>query len=102
MLKFVVKKAVGKIQPRLLKGCKVHWHRSCQHVAEKVLSTEERGREKKVFLQIASKIQTLDSSIGTIACFEALCRVQRVAKLLKIIPTLHKADEAKFIDKKCN
>ena len=65
-------------------------------------STEERGREKKLLLQTASKIQTLDSSIGRIACFETLCGIRHVAELLKIIPTLRKADEAKFIDKNCN
>ena len=54
-----LKIAVGKnMAEKLLKGCKVYWQRSSQRVAEKVLSTEERGREK-VFLQIASKIQTL-------------------------------------------
>ena len=98
-----LKIAVGKnMAEKLLKGCKVHWQRSCQRVAEKVLLTEERGREKKVFLQIASKIQTLDSSISIIACFEALCGVRPVTELLKIIPTLCKGDDAKFIDEKCD
>ena len=63
---------------KLLKGCKVHWQRSCQHVAEKVLSSQERGGEKKIFLQITSKVQILDSSVSIIACFEALCGVRPV------------------------
>ena len=42
------KTAVGKnMAEKLLKGCKVHWQRSCQHVAEKVLSSQERGKEEK-------------------------------------------------------
>ena len=44
-----------KTKEKLLKGCKVHWQRSCQRIAEKVLSSQKRGREKKAFLQIASK-----------------------------------------------
>ena len=51
-----LKTAVGKdMAEKLLKGCKVHWQRSCQRVAEKVLSSHDRLREKRVFLQIASK-----------------------------------------------
>ena len=65
-----LKIAAGKdTAEKLLKGCKVHWRRSCQRVAEKVLSSQIRGREKKVFLQIASKIQFLDSSVSIIAWF---------------------------------
>ena len=56
-----LKTAVGKdMAEKLLKGCKVHWQRSCQRVAEKVLSSRDRLREKRVFLQIASKIQILE------------------------------------------
>ena len=83
---------------KLLKCCKVHWQRSCQRVAEKVLSSQERGREKKIVLQNTSKIQTLDSSVSIIACFEALCGVRPVAELLKIIPTLCESDNTRFID----
>ena len=94
-----LKTAVGKnMAEKLLKGCKVHWQRSCQRVAEKVLSSQERGREKKIVLQNTSKIQTLDSSVSIIACFEALCGVRPVAELLKIIPTLCESDNARFID----
>ena len=36
--------AVGKdTAEKLLKGCKVHWQRSCQRVADKVTKTE-KGR----------------------------------------------------------
>ena len=34
---------------KLLKGCKVHWQRSCQRVADKVLSSHDRKREKDRF-----------------------------------------------------
>ena len=44
-----LKTAVGKdMAEKLLKGCKVHWQRSCQRVAEKVLSSRDRLREKSV------------------------------------------------------
>ena len=98
-----LKIAAGKdTAEKLLKGCKVHWQRSCQRVAEKVLSSQERGREKKVFLQIASKIQFLDGSVSRIACFEALCGVRPVVQLLQIVPTLCMADDAKYIDDNCD
>ena len=60
-----LKAAVGKdMAEKLLKGCKVHWQQSCERVAEKVLSSRDRLREKRVFLQIASKIQILYSSVN--------------------------------------
>ena len=91
-----LKTAVGKnMAEKLLKGCKVHWQR-------KVLSSQERGREKKIFLQITSKVQILDSSVSIIACFEALCGVRPVEELLKIVPTLCESDDARFIDENCD
>ena len=97
-----LKTAVGKdMAEKLLKGCKVHWQRSCQRVAEKVLSSRDRLRER-VFLQIASKIQILESSVTIIACFEALCGVRSVTELLQIVPNLCKADDAEFIDGNCD
>ena len=49
-----------------------------------------------------SIIQVLDSSVSIIACFEALCGVRLVAQLLQIVPTLCKADDAKYIDDSCD
>ena len=92
----------NEMAEKLLKGCKVHWQRSCQRVAEKVISSKERGREKKVFLQIAYKIQVLDSSVSVIACFESLCGVRPVTQLLQIVPDVCSNDDAKFVDKNCD
>ena len=56
--------AVGKdTAEKLLKGCKVHWQRSCQRVADKVAKSKDRKREKFFFLKILSQIQQLDSSL---------------------------------------
>ena len=45
-----LKAAVGdKLAVSLLRGCKVHWLRSCQRVAEKVASSEYKNLEKKSF-----------------------------------------------------
>ena len=46
--------AVGKgTAGKLLKGCKVHWQRSCQRVAEKVAKSNDRKWEKSIFMRIA-------------------------------------------------
>ena len=42
--------AVGKVVAKqLLKGCKVHWQRSCQRVAERVTSSSNKKREGGYF-----------------------------------------------------
>ena len=98
-----LKMAVGKkTAENLLKGCKVHWQRSCQHVADKVLSSQDKVKEKGVFLKICSQIQVLESTIKIVACFETLCRVRSVADLLKLLPKLCDIEDAKFIDANCD
>ena len=93
-----LKTAVRKnIAEKLLKGCKVHWQQSCERVAEKVLSSQERGREKIFFCKLPLKFRLLTVLLSIIACFEALCGVRPVAELLKIIPTLCESDDARFI-----
>ena len=53
-----LRKAAGKkMAETLLKGCKVHWHRSCQRVADKVSSSKDKKKEKSVFMKICSQIQ---------------------------------------------
>ena len=47
----------------LIKGCRVLWQRSCQRVADKMLSSQEKVREKGIFLKIRSQIQVLESTI---------------------------------------
>ena len=42
--------AIGKEKAeKLLKGCKVHWIRSCQRVANKIASSSNKQREKHCF-----------------------------------------------------
>ena len=61
---------------KLLKRCKVHWQHLCQCVAERYrYHNREKKKKKGLFLKICSKIQVLESSISTIACFETLCNV---------------------------
>ena len=65
--------AIGKEKAeKLLKGCKVHWIRSCQRVANKIASSSNKQREKTLFLHLASTIPNLKSSIKAVACFETL------------------------------
>ena len=98
-----LKMAVGKkMAESLLKGCKVHWQRSCQRVADKVVSSDDIQREKSLFLKIASQISKLESSVNIVACFETLCGVRSVKQLLEKLPSLCSSDDAAFIDKDCD
>ena len=98
-----LKIAVGKkTAEKLHKGCKVHWQRSCQRVADRVLSSRDKMRERSMFLKISSQIQALESAVKIVACFETLCSVRSVADLLNLLPTLSNHDDAKFIDENCN
>ena len=93
-----LRKAAGKKSAeKLLKGCKVHWQRSCQRIADKVLSSQD-NKEKSIFMKICSQIQKLDSSVNIIACFEALCGVRPIIELQKLIPSVCSIEDAKFID----
>ena len=95
--------AVGKnTAEKLLRGCKVHWQRSCQRVADKVAKSGDRKREKGMFLKISSQIQRLDSTVNIVACFETLCGVRSVKQLHEVIPTLCSVDDAAFVDKNCD
>ena len=92
--------AVGKtLAQQLLKGCKVHWQRSCQRVADKVVPSAVKARERNVFLKICSQVQILNSAVRIVACFETLCGVRSVTKLLEALPDLCTKDDGKFIDK---
>ena len=56
-----LKAAIGESQASaLIKGCKVHWLRSCQRVADKV--TSNCNAEKEMFLKIAQKTVSLQCS----------------------------------------
>ena len=56
----------------LLKGCQVHWLRSCKRVAERIASSTNKHMEYRIFIKIATKIQVLKSAINTVVCFETL------------------------------
>ena len=83
---------------RLLKGCKVHWQWSCQHVTEKELSTEERKDVRPNCFKYSDSWQLYKYN----SLFWTALWIWPVAELLKTIPTLCKTDEAKLIDEKCN
>ena len=94
-----LKAAIGsKLAMSLLRGCKVHWLRSCQRVADRVASAENKSLEKDIFLRIAGKIQFLKSAVDTIACFETLCGVRTVTQLVDKLPDICSQEEAKTID----
>ena len=94
-----LKAAIGNtLAVSLLKGCKVHWIRSCQRVANRVASPTNRDLEKKLFLQIAGKIQSLESAVDKIACFETLCGVYTIKQLLEKLPDVCTKEEAEDAD----
>ena len=98
-----LKMAIGKdLAEKLLKGCKVHWIRSCQRVADKVAKSRDKKRERDIFIKISSHIQTLECTVHIVACFESLCGVRSVSQLLKSLPGICSADDAKFIDDNCD
>ena len=98
-LKIVVGKSMADT---LLKGCKVHWQRSCQRVADRIMSSDQRQREKGFLPKIVSKIPKLVSPVSIVACFETLCGVRSVKQLLDKIPSLCSNDDAKFVDESCD
>ena len=46
-----LKKAIGNdVAEKLLKGCNVHWLRSCKRIAERIATSADRPRERSIFL----------------------------------------------------
>ena len=69
--------AVGEHKAgELLKGCKVHFQLSCQCIANRIVSSKNKQKEK-VFLATANQIQKQDA-VKIVACFETLCGVRTV------------------------
>ena len=67
-----LKLAIGeKASMQLLRGCRVHWIRSCQRVCDRVASSIDKGKEKAVFRTLASAITYLDDRGHILACFQA-------------------------------
>ena len=52
----------------LLKGCKVHWIRLCQRVAERIASSSNKKLESDIFMKISARIQTLQSAVDIRSC----------------------------------
>ena len=87
-----------KLAISLLRGCKVHWIRSCQRVADRVASPRNKELEKYKFLRIARKIQSLESAVDTIACFETLCGVRTITQLQEKLVDVCSKEEARAAD----
>ena len=94
--------AIGKdLAEKLLKGCRVLWIRSCQHVADKAKSRDKK-REKDIFIKISTRIQTLECTVHIVACLESVCGVRSVSQLVKSVPGICSADDAQFVDDNCD
>ena len=83
----------------LLKGCKVHWQRSCQLIANRIASSKNKQKEK-VFLAIANQIRKQDAA-KIVACFESLCGVRTVNELVKLNIEISQED-ADYVDNNCD
>lgn len=95
-------KAVGKdTAVTLLKGCNVHWIRSWQRVRDRVCSSNDSLREKKLFGLIASNIQKLPSGSTLCNAFEVLCKQKSAFCLIGRVKGFTD-DDAKFIDNDTN
>ena len=74
---------------KLLKGCRVHWIRSCQRVSEKIFKS---STEKKVFKELSSAITCLKKPTNIIACFQSLCGERCVVSMTSIVTTINSED----------
>ena len=83
---------------RLLKGCHVHWIRSCQRVSDGICKS---STEKNVFKALSSAITCLKKPTNIIACFQALCGERSMASMTSIVTSLSSKD-AKYVDKHCD
>ena len=95
-------KALGKeMAIKLLKGCSVHWTRSWQRVRDRVCSSNDVPREKKLFALIASNIQKLPTGSTVCNAFEVLCKQKSANTLIGRIKGFSK-DDSQFIDNSTN
>ena len=78
----------------LLKGCKVHWIRSCQRVAEKVAFSCDRQKERTLFVHVARQIPLFTNAISVVACFETLCGLRQCKILQKEHPFICSPEDA--------
>ena len=77
-----LKLAVGETAAmQLLRGCQVHWIRSCQRICERVSTSKDKRKEMSIFKKLASAITSLNDCAQIIACFEALCGERTVSTI---------------------
>ena len=79
---------------KLLKGCKVHWLRSCERVSDCISKSRNKQMERDVLMKIAAKVQTLPSAIDIVACFETIFGARPTKLLLEKLPGICSEDEA--------
>lgn len=95
-------KAVGKdLAVTLLKGCKVHWTRSWQRVRDRILSSQDKEREKTLFSSVASVIPKLQAGSDVKHAFEVISKKTSAHVLEGVIEGFTNED-ACFIDLKTN
>ena len=96
-----LKQAVGKdVGESLLKGCRVHWNRSCLRVADRVTKSAE---EKELFLKICYLIPKLNSAVEVVSCFETLCGAQKARDLTNKLKSAQLSqNEVQLIDSQCD
>ena len=87
-----LKLAVGdKTANRLLKGCRVHWIRSYQRVADKVCKhqhPEIKTVEKEAFSLVAVAVQKVLTQQHVLQLFQCLCGNLNIAEVQNIVPGL--------------
>ena len=87
-----------KLAISLLRGCKVHWIRSCQRIADRVAFPRNKELEKNMFPRIARKFQSLKSAVDTIVCFETLCGVRTITQLQEKLVDICSKEEVRAAD----
>ena len=94
--------AIGKETAQtLLKGCKVHWSRSWQRTRDRIVTSDDKERERALFSCIASAIPNIEGQ-KVAMCFQALFgKLLSTRDLLGVVKgfTLEDAD---FIDGNTN
>ena len=84
---------VGKeMANTLLKGCKVHWIRSYQRVADKVCKhqhPEKRAVEKEAFNLVASAVQKVQTQQQVLQLFECLCGSRDIQSIVPGLTSAH-------------
>ena len=99
-----LKLALGEeVASQLLRGCQVHWIRSCQRICDHVISTTGKYKEKAIFRTLSSAITSLHNQSEIIACFQALCSALPIIEVMQNVPSISIShDEAAWVDANCD